>query len=189
IVERDAVMEGVGGNFGSQVTMLYPCSGLRGEGSRAEHLGLAFANTGQIQDTGAKVIHQASNTSSRVVMKSISRGGGVSIYRGLLDISANAQNCLSNVECDALLLDDKSRSDTVPVMKIKNNSATIAHEAKVGKLSEEDIFYLTSRGLNKEDAASLIVNGFIDPIVKELPLEYAVEMNRMIELEMEGSVG
>jgi len=188
-VERDATMEWVGGNFGSHVTMLYPCSVLRGIGARADHLGIAFANTGQTQDTGAKVIHQASNTSSRIISKSISRGGGTSIYRGLLEVAARAENCISNVECDALLLDDQSRSDTVPVMKIHNPSATIAHEASVGKLSEDDIFYLTSRGLTEDEAASLIVNGFIDPIVKELPLEYAVEMNRMIELEMEGSVG
>lgn len=189
IVERDGVMEWVGGNFGSHVTMLYPCSVLKGEGARADHLGIAFANTGQTQDTGAKVIHQASNTSSRVVSKSISRGGGTCIYRGLLEIAPGADNCVSNVECDALLLDDQSRSDTVPVMKIKNPTATIAHEATAGKLSDEDLFYLQSRGLSEGEAASLIVNGFIDPIAKELPLEYAVEMNRMIELEMEGSVG
>ncbi|MDP3899600.1 MAG: Fe-S cluster assembly protein SufB [bacterium] len=189
LVESNAHMEWVGGNFGSQVTMLYPCSILRGEGATADHLGVAFANTGQLQDTGAKVIHAASNTSSKVVMKSISRGGGISVYRGLLEILPNAENCITNVECDALLLDDQSRTDTVPLMKINNQSATVAHEAKAGRLSAEDIFYLTSRGLSNEDAASLIVNGFIDPIVKELPLEYAIEMNRMIELEMEGSVG
>lgn len=189
IVERDGTMEWVGGNFGSHVTMLYPCSVLRGEGARADHLGIAFANTGQTQDTGAKVIHRASNTSSRIVSKSISRGGGAAIYRGLLEVAPGANHCTSNVECDALLIDDQSRTDTVPVMKINNPTATIAHEATAGKLSEDDLFYLQSRGLSPDEAASLIVNGFIDPIAKELPLEYAVEMNRMIELEMEGSVG
>lgn len=189
LVHSDAHMEWVGGNFGSAVTMLYPCSVLLGEGASADHLGVAFANTGQIQDTGAKVIHVASNTTSKVVMKSISRGGGISVYRGLLDIADTAENCISNVNCDALLLDDISRSDTIPVMKIRNQNATVAHEATAGKLSEEDIFYLQSRGLSQEEAASMIVNGFIEPIIKELPLEYAVEMNRMIELEMEGSVG
>lgn len=189
IVDKNGHLEWVGGNFGSHVTMLYPCSVLKGEGSSCDHLGIAFANTDQIQDTGAKVIHIGSNTSSRVVMKSISKGGGTSIYRGLLDVAPDAENIISNVECDALILDDYSRSDTVPVMKVRNSSATIAHEATAGKLNDEDIFYLQSRGLTEEEAASMIVNGFINPIAKELPLEYAVEMNRMIELEMEGSVG
>jgi len=189
IVEKDGHMEWVGGNFGSHVTMLYPCSVLVGEGASCDHLGLAFANTNQNQDTGAKIIHAASNTSSSVIMKSISRDGGISTYRGLLDVSPNAKNCVSNVNCDALLLDDTSRSDTVPTMNINNESATIAHEASAGKISEEDIFYLQSRGMTREQASAMIVNGFIEPIAKELPLEYAVEMNRMIELEMEGSVG
>lgn len=189
IVEKDAHMEWVSGNFGSKVTMLYPCSVLVGEGASADHLGVAFANTGQVQDTGAKVVHAAPNTTSKVVMKSLSRGGGVSLYRGLLDISPQAENAVSTVSCDALILDEASRSDTLPVMKIKNQSATIAHEATAGKINEEDLFYLRSRGLNEEESESLIVNGFIEPITKELPLEYAVEMNRMIELEMEGSVG
>lgn len=189
LVEKDARMEWVGGNFGSRVTMLYPCSVLLGAGASADHLGVAFANTGQTQDTGAKVIHAAAHTSSKVVMKSISRGGGISVYRGLLDISSRAENAISHVNCDALILDRASRSDTAPVMKIRNNNVTLAHEATAGKLSEEDIFYLCSRGLSAEEASSFIVSGFIEPITKELPLEYAVEMNRMIELEMEGSVG
>jgi len=188
-VEKDAHMEWVGGNFGSNVTMLYPCSILRGEGASCDHLGIAFANTGQFQDTGAKVIHAASNTTSNVLMKSVSKGGGIASYRGWLEVLPTAENCIANVNCDALILDDASRSDTIPLMKINNQSATIAHEATAGKLSEEDLFYLQSRGLDEEAAASLIVNGFIEPITKELPLEYAVEMNRMIELEMEGSVG
>jgi Fe-S cluster assembly protein SufB len=189
IVERDATMEWIGGNMGSGVTMLYPCSILVGEGARCDHLAIAFANEGQWQDTGAKVIHQAPHTSSKVISKSISKGGGAAIYRGLLHIAPNAHDCTANVECDALLLDEMSRTDTIPNIKIRNNDVTIAHEATVGKLSEEDVFYLMSRGISKEEAKAMIVNGFIEPIVRNLPLEYAVEMNRLIELEMEGSVG
>jgi Fe-S cluster assembly protein SufB len=182
-------MEWVGGNMGSGVTMLYPCSILKGRGAHADHLGVAFANTGQVQDTGAKVIHAAPDTSCNVVMKSLSKGGGVSMYRGLLQVNPNAYNAIARVECDALILDDYSRSDTVPDMKIMNNDVTIAHEATAGKLNEDDIFYLTSRGIDEETAKGMIVNGFIEPIVRELPMEYAVELNRLIELEMEGSVG
>jgi Fe-S cluster assembly protein SufB len=189
LVQAGAHMEWVGGNFGSNVTMLYPCSVLVGEGASADHLGVAFANQGQIQDTGAKVIHLASNTSSNIVMKSISKAGGKAIYRGLIDIAAGAENAVANIKCDALILDDQSSSDTIPMIKIKNASAVLAHEASAGKLNEEDIFYLRSRGLSEGAASAMIVNGFIEPIVKELPLEYAVEMNRMVELEMENSVG
>lgn len=189
IVEKDATMEWVGGNMGSGVTMLYPCSVLVGEGARCDHMAIAFANGGQWQDTGAKVFHMAPHTSSKVVSKSISKDGGVSVYRGMLKIAPKAHNCVANVECDALLLDETSRTDTVPDIQIKNNDVTIAHEATVGKLSEEDIFYLMSRGIAEEEARAMIVNGFIEPIVRLLPLEYAVEMNRLIELEMEGSVG
>ena len=189
IVEKDAVMEWVGGNMGSGTTMLYPCSMLVGEGARCDHLGLAFANTGQWQDTGAKVIHLAPHTSSKVTSKSISRGGGVCVYRGLLRVSPKAHDVTANVECDALLLDGASRTDTVPDIRIRNNDVTVAHEAKVGKLSEEDLFYFTSRGIPEDQARAMIVNGFIEPIIRKLPLEYAVEMNRLIELEMEGSVG
>ncbi len=189
VVESDGIMEWIGGNLGSQVTMLYPCTILKGQGAHADHLGIAFANKDQIQDTGAKIIHAAPHTSSNVVMKSLSKGGGHSIYRGLLQVMPQAHDVTSSVECDALILDDYSRSDTVPDMKIMNNDVTIAHEATAGKLNEEDIFYLTSRGIDEEAAKAMIVNGFIEPIVKELPLEYAVELNRLIELEMEGSVG
>ena len=189
MVEKNAHMEWVGGNFGSNVTMLYPCSVLIGEGATADHLGVAFANQGQIQDTGAKVIHLAPNTSSNIIMKSISKQGGRAVYRGLVEIGANAENAASNIKCDALILDDKSASDTIPTIKIKNPTAVLAHEATAGKLNEDDIFYLRSRGLSENAAAAMIVNGFIEPIVKELPLEYAVEMNRMVELEMENSVG
>ncbi|MFA5886568.1 MAG: Fe-S cluster assembly protein SufB [Patescibacteria group bacterium] len=189
LVNTDAHMEWVGGNFGSNVTMLYPCSVLIGEGASADHLGVAFANQGQIQDTGAKVIHLAHNTSSNIVMKSISKGGGQAIYRGLIDIAEGASDAVSNIKCDALILDDQSSSDTIPLIKIKNATAVLAHEASAGRLNEEDIFYLRSRGLSEGAASAMIVNGFIEPIVKELPLEYAVEMNRMVELEMENSVG
>lgn len=189
LVKARAHMEWVGGNFGSNVTMLYPCSVLLGDGASADHLGVAFANHGQIQDTGAKVIHLAPNTSSNIVMKSISKSGGQAIYRGLIDIAEAATNAVSNIKCDALILDDQSSSDTIPLIKIKNSSAVLAHEASAGKLNEEDIFYLRSRGLSEGTASAMIVNGFIEPIVKELPLEYAVEMNRMVELEMENSVG
>ena len=189
IVQKDAVMEWIGGNMGSGTTMLYPCSVLVGEGARCDHMAIAFSNEGQWQDTGAKVLHMEPHTSSTVISKSISKGGGVAVYRGLLKVAPHAHDCTASVECDALLLDERSRTDTVPDIQIRNNDVTIAHEATVGKLSEEDIFYLTSRGLTKEEARAMIVNGFIEPIVRLLPLEYAVEMNRLIELEMEGSVG
>jgi len=189
LVEKEAHMEWVGGNFGSNVTMLYPCSVLMGEKASADHLGVAFANKGQIQDTGAKVIHLAPQTSSNIVMKSISKKGGKAIYRGLVDIGSGAEGAVSNIKCDALILDDKSESDTIPLINIKNNSAVIAHEATAGKLNADDIFYLRSRGVSEAQASTMIVNGFIEPITKELPLEYSVEMNRMVELEMENSVG
>jgi Fe-S cluster assembly protein SufB len=189
LVEEKAHMEWVGGNFGSNVTMLYPCSILVGEEATADHLGVAFANEGQIQDTGAKVIHAAKNTGSNIVMKSISKNGGKALYRGLVEVKPGATNAAISVKCDALLLDAISSSDTVPVMKIHDASAAIAHEASAGKINAEDLFYLRSRGLKEDEAAAMIVNGFIEPITKELPLEYSVEMNRMVELEMEGSVG
>ncbi len=184
-VESEALIEWVGGNMGSGVTMLYPCSILAGEKARADHLGIAFANSGQIQDTGAKVIHAASNTSSKVVMKSLSKGGGKSIYRGLIRILEKAKNCTADVKCDALILDQESTSETIPEIKVDNASSLVTHEATAGKINEEDIFYLESRGLSKEEARAMIVNGFIDPIIKALPLEYAVEMNRLMEMEME----
>ena len=189
IVEKDATMEWIGGNMGSGVTMLYPCSMLVGEGARCDHMAIAFANKGQWQDTGAKVFHLAPHTSSKVTSKSISKEGGVAVYRGQLKVAPHAHDCTANVECDALLLDEISRTDTIPDIQIRNNDVTIAHEATVGKLSEEDMFYLMSRGIPEDEARAMIVNGFIEPIVRLLPLEYAVEMNRLIELEMEGSVG
>jgi Fe-S cluster assembly protein SufB len=169
--------------------MLYPASLLTGEGARCDHLGLAFANAGQWQDTGAKVLHLAPHTSSKVISKSVSMRGGVTIYRGLLHVAEHAHDCTSSVECDALLLDSESRSDTIPTIRIRNDDVTVAHEARVGKFSEEDVFYLTSRGLTEDQAKTMIVNGFIEPIIRLLPLEYALEMNRLVELEMEGAVG
>ena len=189
IVQKDGVMEWIGGNMGSGVTMLYPCSVLVGEGAHCDHMALAFANKGQWQDTGAKVLHLAPHTSSNVVSKSVSRDGGCCVYRGLLKIAPHAHDCTASVECDALLLDETSRTDTIPDIQVKNNDVTIAHEATVGKLSEDDLFYLMSRGITEEAARAMIVSGFMEPIVRLLPLEYAVEMNRLIELEMEGSVG
>lgn len=188
VVEQGGSIEWVGGNMGSGVTMLYPCSILKGDGSKSDHLGIAFANEGQIQDTGAKVVHMGRNTSSRVVMKSLSKGGGASIYRGDIKILKTAENAISQVECDALILDSVSISDTIPTIKVDNASATVNHEARVGRLNDEDIFYLESRGIPREQAEAMIVNGFISPIVRELPLEYAVEMNRLIEMEMEDSI-
>lgn len=189
IVEENGHMEWVGGNMGSGVTMLYPCSVLIGRGAHAEHLGIAFAGKGQIQDTGAKVYHSAPDTTSNILMKSLSKDGGTSVYRGLIQVAPHADNVVSSIKCDALILDDHSRSDTIPQMNINNNTASIAHEASAGKISADDIFYLQTRGLSDEEATSMVVNGFIEPVVKQLPLEYAVEMNRLIELEMIGAVG
>lgn len=186
LVHENAFIEWVNGNMGSQFTMLYPCSVLVGEGARSESLGIAFAGQGQDQDTGAKAIHVAPNTSSIIRAKSISKAGGISSYRGLVHVTENAKNTKSIVKCDALIIDEKSVSKTYPFMKILNNESEVTHEATVGKIGEEEIFYLMSRGLNEEQAVQMIVNGFIEPIVKALPLEYAVELNKLIELEMEG---
>lgn len=188
-VEENAVMEWVDGNIGSKVTMKYPSCYLVGKGARGELLSIAYADKGQYQDTGGKMIHAAPNTSSKVVSKSISINGGRASYRGLVKVAETAKNAKVRVECDALILDEKSASDTFPVMEIHNSSAQVEHEAVVSKVGEDRLFYLMSRGLSEDEAMSLIVNGFIEPIVKELPLEYAVELNRLIELNMEGSVG
>ncbi len=186
---KNATMEWVDGNFGSKVTMKYPAVYLLEEGAKGEVLTLAFAKDGQHQDTGAKMVHLAPNTSSRVISKSISKGNGRAGYRGLVKIVKRAKKVKSNVECDALLLDKNSRTDTYPYIKVENNKVKIGHEASVSKVDEEQLFYLMSRGLSKDEASALIVNGFIEPIIKELPMEYAFELNRLIELEMEGSVG
>ena len=189
IVHKDGVIEWVNGNLGSQCTMLYPCSILVGENAKSDSLGIAFAAEGQNQDTGSKVIHAAPNTYSTIKAKSISKGGGISSYRGLVRVNKNAKNIKCSVNCDALLIDDISISNTFPFMKIDSNKVDIAHEASVGKIGDDEIFYLMSRGLSKEQAMQMVVSGFIEPVVKQLPLEYAVELNKLIELEMEGTVG
>ena len=188
-VEEDGVMEWVDGNLGSKVTMKYPSCYLAGERARGEMLSIAYASLGQHQDAGAKMIHLAPNTSSRIISKSVSMNGGRTSYRGMVEVSPFAKNAKCRVECDALILDEQSASDTFPLMKINESSANIEHEATVSKIGEEKLFYLTSRGLTEVEAMGLIVSGFIEPIVKQLPMEYAIELNRLIELEMEGSVG
>jgi Fe-S cluster assembly protein SufB len=189
IVEEGGVMEWINGNLGSGVTMLYPCSVLVGRGARTDFIGIAFAGEGQHQDTGSKVLHLAPYTSSTIVGKSISKDGGITTYRGLLKVSRGAHHVKSSVSCDALLLDEASVSNTIPYMDIREQQVDIGHEARIGRISAEQLFYLRSRGLAEAQAKQLIVSGFIEPVIKQLPLEYAVELNRLIELEMEGSVG
>jgi Fe-S cluster assembly protein SufB len=189
LVFEDATVEWVNGNMGSRVTMLYPSSILLGRGARSESLGIVLAGDGQVQDTGSKAIHLAPDTVSVIRSKSISKGNGVSNYRGFVRIGKGATNATSTVVCDALLLDDHSVSNTYPTMKQENAESTLVHEARVGAVGEEEIFYLASRGYSESEALRLIVGGFMEPIVKALPLEYAVELNKLIELEMEGSVG
>ncbi len=189
IVQEDGVVEWINGNLGSGVTMLYPCSVLVGERARSDSLGIAFAGAGQHQDTGSKVIHAAPHTSSTIASKSISKDGGICTYRGLVKVMPRAVHSKVSVECDALLVGDKSTNNTYPMMRIENNQVEIAHEATVGRIGTDEIFYLMSRGLSEEQARQMVVSGFIEPIVKALPLEYSVELNKLIELEMEGSVG
>jgi len=186
---KNATMEWVDGNLGSKVTMKYPAVWLMEEGARGEILSVAFAGDDQHQDAGGKVVHVAPNTSSQIISKSISKGTGRSSYRGLVKVYKGAENVKSNVVCDALLLDETSKTDTYPYIEIEEERVSVGHEATVSKVAEEQIFYLQSRGLSETEAMSMIVNGFIEPIAKELPLEYAVELNRLIQLEMEGSVG
>ncbi len=186
---RDATMEWVDGNLGSKITMKYPAVYLMEPGAHGEVLSIAFAGKGQIQDAGGKVVHVAPNTTSKITSKSISKDGGQASYRGLLKVHEGAHNAKSNVVCDALLLDDKSRSDTYPYIEIDEQDVTIGHEASVSKVGEDQLFYLMSRGLSQEQANAMVVNGFIEPLVKELPMEYALELNRLIQLQMEGSIG
>ena len=188
-VEKDAVMEWVDGNLGSRLTMKYPSCYLVGDNARGEVLSIAYGGENQHQDAGAKMVHIGENTSSNIISKSISANGGRTSYRGLVSVTPAAKNAKSRVECDALILDSDSATDTFPVMDINEGSAQIEHEATVSKIGEEKLFYLMSRGLSETEAMAFVVSGFIEPIVKELPLEYAVELNRLIELEMEGSVG
>ncbi len=190
-VERNGKMEWVGGSLGSYITMLYPSSVLRGEYATASHLNIAFGKGNTWKDGGAKVIHNAPYTSSKVIAKSISMGGGTSVYRGLIRINKGAYMAKSHVQCDALIMDEKSRSDTYPHNEIYEPTATLSHEASVGKISEEQIYYLTSRGLREEEAKSMIVLGFLDDVMREIPFEFSIELNRLIKLEMSkmGAVG
>src|SRR3989338_10653632 len=187
--DENSVMEWVDCNIGSKVTMKYPSVYLMGEGARGEVLSIAFAGRGQHQDAGAKMLHFAPNTSSRIISKSISKNGGRTSYRGLIQVMPGAKKSSVFVSCDALILDEQSRSDTYPYMKIKENDVTVQHEATVEKIVEEKLFYLTSKGISRAEAEGLLVNGFIEPVVKEIPLEYSIELNRLINLEMSGSVG
>ncbi|MFM8284093.1 MAG: Fe-S cluster assembly protein SufB [Planctomycetaceae bacterium] len=184
-----ALMEWIDGNLGSQLTMKYPAVYMMEPGARGEILSIAFASAGQHQDAGAKLVHAAPHTSGRIVSKSISKNGGRASYRGLVRIEPGAKKSRSSVVCDALILDDKSRSDTYPYIEVEEQDVSIGHEASVSKIGEEQLFYLTSRGLSEAEASTMIVGGFIEPLVKELPMEYAVEMNKLIQLQMEGSVG
>jgi len=189
IAHENACVEWVDGNIGSALTMKYPSVILKGEGAHAEIISVAYAKGKQHQDTGSKVIHMAPNTTSNILAKSISKEGGRSSYRGLVKISKNAHNSRSKIVCDAIMLDKDSRSDTYPTMEIENSSADIEHEASVSKVSGEQLFYLMSRGFTEQDAMGLIVNGFFEPFTKELPMDYAVELNHLLEMEMKGSIG
>lgn len=189
LVDKNGTIEWVSGSFGSKVSMLYPMSILRGEGARCEFTGVTFAGKGQTLDTGAKVVHAAPNTTSNINSKSISKSGGNAVYRGLLRVAPNAYGVKSTVSCESLMLDSISSSDTIPVIDIENDDIDIGHEAKIGRISEEAIFYLMSRGISEAEAKAMIVRGFVEPISKELPLEYAVEMNNLITLELEGAIG
>ena len=189
MVHENATMEWLDGNLGSKLTMKYPSCYLIGEGAHGEIMSIAYAGDGQHQDTGGKVVHVAPHTTSSITSKSISKGTGRSTYRGLCKVHKGARHARSNVECDALLINDTSRTDTYPYIEIEENDASVGHEASVSKIGEEQLFYLASRGIAKDKAMAMIVRGFIEPIAKQLPLEYAVELNRLIEMEMEGSVG
>jgi len=189
VAYEDATMEWVDGNLGSKLTMKYPAIWLLGERAHGEVLSIAFAGAGQHQDAGGKIVHVAPNTTSLITSKSISKNGGRAGYRGLLQVAKGATNARSKVVCDALILDEDSRSDTYPYIQIDEDEVDIGHEATVSKIGEEQLFYLMSRGLSQAQASAMVVSGFVEPIVKELPLEYAIEMNRLIQIQMEGSVG
>ena len=189
IVDENGTIEWVSGSFGSKVSLLYPMSVLRGEGAKSEFTGITFAGNDQYLDTGAKVIHAAPRTSSSINSKSISKGNGVAIYRGLVSVKPNCPGCKSTVTCESLMLDQESQSDTIPVIDIQTSDIDLGHEAKIGRIDDDVIFYLMSRGIPEEEAKAMIVRGFAEPIAKELPLEYAVEMNALINLELEGTIG
>ena len=189
IAHENAKIEWVDGNIGSKLTMKYPAVILKGEGSHAEVISVAYSGEGQHQDAGAKIHHLASNTTSKILSKSISKNGGRGSYRGMVTVSPKADNCKLNVVCDALILDESSRSDTYPTMEVSNPTARCEHEASVSKVSDEQLFYLMSRGHSEEESLAMIVNGFFEPFTRELPMEYAVELNQLMALEMEGSIG
>jgi len=189
IAHEKAKIEWVDGNIGSKLTMKYPSVILKGEGSHAEVISVAYSGEGQHQDAGAKIHHLASNTTSKILSKSISKNGGRGSYRGMVTVSPKADNCKLNVVCDALILDEGSRSDTYPTMEVANSTAKCEHEASVSKVSDEQLFYLMSRGHSEEESLAMIVNGFFEPFTRELPMEYAVELNQLMALEMEGSIG
>ncbi len=189
IAQQGATMEWIDGNLGSKVTMKYPAVWLMGEHARGETLSVAFAGENQHQDAGAKMVHAAPNTSSTIVSKSVARGGGRTSYRGLIQVNPGAKGARSTVRCDALLVDDESRSDTYPYNDIREDDVSMGHEATVSKIGEDQLFYLMSRGLTEDEAMAMIVRGFIEPIARELPMEYALELNRLIEMQMEGAVG
>jgi Fe-S cluster assembly protein SufB len=189
MVDANGTVEWVGGSMGAKYVMLYPGSYLLGEGARADHLNVGVASGGVHKDTGAKVVHQAPNTTSNILAKSISKDGGIMGYRGLVKMGQHAQGSKARVQCDGLMMDGISRSDTWPDIQIQNPHVTVAHEATVGRISDDQLFYMGSRGFTEDEAAAMIVNGFIEPVTKELPMEYAVELNRLIQLEMVGSIG
>ena len=189
VVGKGGTIEWVSGSFGSHVSCLYPMSILNGEGAHAEFTGVTFAGEGQFLDTGCKVVHNTPYTTSNVNSKSISKSGGAAIYRGLLKIGPNAEHAKATVSCESLMLDEISQSDTIPAIIVENDNVDLGHEAKIGRISDEAIFYLMTRGISEEEARAMLVRGFVEPISKELPLEYAVEMNNLINLELEGSIG
>jgi Fe-S cluster assembly protein SufB len=188
IVHENGIMEWVNGNMGSKLTMLYPCSVLIGENARTDYVGIAYAGKGQNQDTGCKVYHLAPNTKCNVISKSICKDGGITSYRGLVEIKKGCVNSKASVRCDGLMLDSLSKAKTFPSMEVSENNVEVSHEASVGKIGEDQLFYLMSRGLSEDEATKMIVAGFIEPVIKELPLEYAAELNKLIELEIENSV-
>jgi Fe-S cluster assembly protein SufB len=189
VAQQGATMEWIDGNIGSKVTMKYPAVWLVGEHAKGETMSVAFAGEGQHQDAGAKMVHAAPNTSSTIISKSVARGGGRTSYRGLIQVNEGAYNAKTTVKCDALLIDDISRSDTYPYIDCREDDVSMGHEATVSRISEDQLFYLMQRGLNEDEAAAMIVRGFVEPIARELPMEYAIELNRLIEMQMEGAVG
>ncbi len=189
LVEKDGIIEWVSGSFGSHVSCLYPCSVLHGENARCEFTGVTFASKGQNLDTGASVIHAAPHTSANISTRTISKAGGKATYRSAVKVTKNADHAKCSVNCESLMLDNYSRSDTLPVMDIEGDEADIGHEAKIGRISDEAVFYLMSRGISEDEARAMIVRGFVEPIAKELPLEYAVEMNNLVNIELEGTMG